>query len=424
MTYLMTLVGKAIMLALRLFGRKGSALPGLVIEKLYPGYLAAMLRHIPQGVIVVTGTNGKTTTTKVISSLLEAQGLRVLSNPTGSNFVRGIIATIAREASIWSKLPYDIAVFEQDEAHAVHFVRQHRPVGVVALNVTRDQMDRFGEIDTTAKLIGKVVAAAQEWVVLNANDPRLSALAAEIERRRVTWFGHTAKLQHLFPSDDQLHAEKAEFYEAATPDVCLTATAGEKVRLTMLGNEYQLTTKLDGTHNALNIAAALAAFVAQLPEGDINLAAGAIESLEPPFGRGETIMLKNGAQVRLQLVKNPAGFRRSLEVVQHGTYDAIGIAINDDYADGRDVSWLWDVDFASLKGSTAVITGGTRAADMALRLKYDEVTVTEAIPNLEKFLSQLSQPGKQAIVFCTYTAMLRLRSLLKKDNKTLAKDGV
>ncbi|HVS58934.1 MAG TPA: MurT ligase domain-containing protein [Candidatus Saccharimonadales bacterium] len=423
MTYLMTLVGKAIMLALRLLGRKGSALPGLVIEKTYPHYLTVMLQRIPRGVIVVTGTNGKTTTTKIIKALLESQGLRVLSNSTGSNFVRGIMATIAREASVWGKLPYDIAVFEQDEAHAVHFVKQHQPIGVVALNVTRDQMDRFGEIDTTAKLIGKVVAAAQDWVVLNANDPRVAALAQDADKRHVTWFGHTEKLQHLFPSDDQLHAEKTEFYEAATPDVCLTATQGEKVDITVQGNEYKLTTKLDGTHNALNIAAALAAFVAQLPEGDIATAAGAIESLEPPFGRGETVTFKNGATVRLQLVKNPAGFRRSLEVVQHGSYDVIGIAINDDYADGRDVSWLWDVDFTTLKDAP-IATGGTRSADMALRLKYDDVVTADVIPSLEKFLDHLGQPGTQAIIFCTYTAMLRARALLKKEDKTLAKDGV
>ena len=137
-------------------GRSGSALPGLVVEKIVPSYLAKALAQLPQGVIVVSGTNGKTTTTSLLVALLRAQGLRVLTNETGSNFVRGVIsATVAK--STWNGvLPYDIAVFEQDEAHAVHFVRKVRPRGVVLLNVTRDQMDRFGEIDTTARLLAQV----------------------------------------------------------------------------------------------------------------------------------------------------------------------------------------------------------------------------------------------------------------------------
>src|SRR5262249_16777264 len=140
-----TWLGKLIIIGLRVFHRKGAALPGLVIEKLYPRYLGTMLDQIPKGVVIVTGTNGKTTTTKIIVALLEAAGLRVLTNNTGSNFVRGIIASIARHATLRAVLPYDIAVFEQDEAHAVQFAKRYQPTGVVALNVMRDQMDRFGE---------------------------------------------------------------------------------------------------------------------------------------------------------------------------------------------------------------------------------------------------------------------------------------
>ena len=149
MTLLTLWFSKIMLWLLRALGKNGSALPGLVVEKLNPGFLNNMLRNLPKGVIVVTGTNGKTTTTKVISELFEMQGLKVLTNQTGSNFVRGIIATIIAESPWSGRLPFGIAVLEQDEAHAIHFAKLVQPNGVVGLNVMRDQMDRFGEIDNT-----------------------------------------------------------------------------------------------------------------------------------------------------------------------------------------------------------------------------------------------------------------------------------
>ena len=137
-------IGKTIFWVLRRTGHTGSALPGLVVEKLNKNFLAQSLSQLPQGVFVISGTNGKTTTTKVVTKLLESQGLRVLTNPTGSNFVRGIVSAVVDNAASDGTLDYDIAVFEQDEAHAVHLAKRIKPRGVVLLNVMRDQMDRFG----------------------------------------------------------------------------------------------------------------------------------------------------------------------------------------------------------------------------------------------------------------------------------------
>ncbi len=148
-------VGKLTLLALRLIGRRGNALPGLVVEKLFPRYLPRAMATLPRGVVVVSGTNGKTTTTKMVATILGGS-MRVLTNDSGSNFVRGAITT-AVERSTWTgRLPYDVAVFELDEAWAVRFAAIVAPTHTLLLNVMRDQLDRFGEIDTTAKLLGQV----------------------------------------------------------------------------------------------------------------------------------------------------------------------------------------------------------------------------------------------------------------------------
>jgi len=363
MLFISTVIGKSLLFLSKLLGRGGSALPGLVIEKIYPRFLPRVLNQLPHGVIIVTGTNGKTTTTKIISELLGAYNLRVLTNKTGSNFVRGIIAAIVKHISLFGRLPYDIAVFEQDEAHAVHLVKRIQPRGVVALNVGRDQMDRFGEIDKTAKLIGKVVAQASDWVVLNANDPRISALAKEAPAARKVWFGHAEALLPFFLGDDQHHAgANLKYFSAAKADVLLKDMKKDELALQVQGVDYHLQTKLDGTHNALNIAAALATLIAEEPNVTLNGVVPAVAAIEPAFGRGERITLKDDRELRLQLIKNPASFTHALRLLDEHKFGAVGVVINDDYPDGRDVSWLWDVDFSPLQNpAAAIFCGGTRA---------------------------------------------------------------
>lgn len=421
------LIGKSIIFGLKLLGRNGSALPGLVVEKMYSPFLQETIGQLPYGVIVVTGTNGKTTTTKTISDLLTAHGLRVLTNKTGSNFVRGIISTVTDKASLNGALKYDIAVLEQDEAHAVHLVRHVTPRGVVALNVMRDQMDRFGEIDTTAKLIGKVVEKATDWAVLNANDARIAKLAEKVSADTIVWFGHSEDLLPKFISDDQHHhLDNLQFYEAAPPDIQLTGMKEGEITVSNGTRSYTVGVQLDGTHNAINAAAALATVQAALPNAPMTRTIEALSAIEPAFGRGERIRLKNGALLRLQLVKNPAGFTHSLRLLEGQEYQGIGIAINDADADGRDVSWLWDVDFTVINQTGApVICGGTRATDMAVRLKYDSVKTAGIQEKHAEFVrllvSHAPNDTDQVIIFTTYTAMLQLRAILKKQGHEVAK---
>lgn len=195
-------VGKAARTLTRLRGGSGSAFPGLVVEKIDPSFLARTLAQLPLGVVVVSGTNGKTTTTKMVVELLRGQGLKVFTNRSGSNFTRGVVASLLGETGLSGRLDADIAVLELDEAHAVHFVRAVKPQYALLLNVMRDQLDRFGEIDTTAALLRTVAQATTEAVVLNREDARVAGIADSLAAQDVRYFGLAPKLRSHFPSDE------------------------------------------------------------------------------------------------------------------------------------------------------------------------------------------------------------------------------
>ncbi|MCA9339045.1 DUF1727 domain-containing protein, partial [Candidatus Saccharibacteria bacterium] len=181
-------LGKSIRKAMHLRGG-GSTLPGLVVERIDPNFLKRTLRQLPHGVVVISGTNGKTTTTKMVVELLQSQGLKVFSNPTGSNFTRGIVSSLLGAVDNNGKLHADIAVLELDEAHAVHFVNDVNPNFSLLLNVMRDQLDRFGEIDTTARMLETVAKNTTEAVVLNREDPRVAAIAKKLDKQTTHYFG-------------------------------------------------------------------------------------------------------------------------------------------------------------------------------------------------------------------------------------------
>jgi UDP-N-acetylmuramyl tripeptide synthase len=408
------LIGKTVRSLARLRGG-GSALPGLVVERLDPAFMAKALSQLPKGVVLVTGTNGKTTTTKMIAQLLSANGLSVLTNPTGSNFTRGIIAALLEAMDLQGRLHHDIAVLELDEVYAKHFVQQVKPRYVVVLNIMRDQLDRFGEIDATTQLLQTVTQAATECAVLNRDDPRVASLAKTLEIP-VHYFGATPDLHHLFVSDDDLHADPVSAQPKHVADVELAGFDGQKVTYTSGKVRRTITMQLSGVYNFLNGAAALTTTKLFLPDVDDKKLLTQLETVRPAFGRGEIIMV-NGQPCELVLVKNPGGFRLSLVSFAHKD-SATMITINDNYADGRDVSWLWDVDFSGLKTAGVQMVSGIRAYDMALRLQYDEVEIKLTVePNLTKALREFinSTPDKPKRIFCTYTAMLDIRKALKKD---------
>ena len=449
-------------------GSGGTALPGLVVEKIDPGFLARTLGQLPMGVVVVSGTNGKTTTTKMVVQLLREQGLRVLTNRSGSNFVRGVLASLLTEVDAGGRLSHDVAVLELDEAHAVRFVRLIRPRHALLLNVMRDQLDRFGEIDYTASLLHKVALATTGSVVVNADDPRLGSEAFTGNLAvRVASFGAGPALRSLFVSDDDLRtgaaqaeearreapragADRAEEAEAEqtgqsgpggsttsaaapaapetstppAPRVSLQSLSGQDAVVRVDGADHDIAFTIPGIHNQLNACAALAVALETLGDrADLTGLLTTLAGVQAAFGRGEVLTL-DGRDVQLSLVKNPAGFRMGLltaaEAVRAGGPESVMIAINDEYADGRDMSWLWDVEFAGLRDEGVAVVTGVRAWDMALRLRYDEVPIGTVEPDLTRAVALLRRAasaaddgvGRPMRIFTTYTAMLALRAHL------------
>ena len=204
-TILTPLIGKAVRALARLRGG-GTAFPGRVIESIDRDFLRRTLGQLPFGVVLVSGTNGKTTTTRIISSMLKDLGLKVFTNPTGSNFTRGVASALIDRVDLRGKVNADIAVLELDEAYAVHFVEQVKPQYTLLLNVMRDQLDRFGEIDATARLLAHAAGATGRVLVLNREDSRISALAEKAPfGTRISYFGLSDTLTGFFPSDDDMH---------------------------------------------------------------------------------------------------------------------------------------------------------------------------------------------------------------------------
>ena len=405
-----TIIGKSVKKVAKLRGG-GSALPGLVIEKIDPKFIQRTLADLPQGVVIISGTNGKTTTTKIVVELLESVGLKVFTNRTGSNFSRGVAAALLDEVNIRGKLDADIAVLELDEAWAVKFVQIVRPRFSLLLNVMRDQLDRFGEIDNTAALLQKIAEATSDTVVLNRDDPRIFKISEHIQAKKV-FFGTTSELLQLMPTDDTLKYGTAVANQSVAADVLLKKINAQQATFQIDNKEIDVDLQLTGVYNLLNAAAAVA-LARQIAGPEItDTILSALENIKPAFGRGETIYL-NGTPIELILVKNPSGFRLALLSFAKNN-SATMIAVNDNYADGRDVSWFWDVDFSLLKN--VAIISGARAYDMALRLQYDDISIGKIDTNISKALEDFinTNPDEPKQIFCSYTAMTTIRRLLSE----------
>ncbi len=421
MTPLVILIARFAGFTARLTGRgSGSALPGLIVEKIQPTLLEKSLLALPQGVVLITGTNGKTTTTKMVVELLEQTGLRVLTNNSGSNFTRGLLAMIVRHASLGGKLDYDIAVLELDEAYAPVIAERIKPKLVLALNVYRDQLDRYGEINTTANMIGNAMKHAR-FAVVNADDPVLvkTAKAVEGSGPTVGFFGVTESMLDLLPTDDELHdTSPNDRFDRPAAMVELISFEDSKVILKINGQPHSTQFQLPGVYNAANAAAAVMTVMELAPKQGVQSIVTSLANVKPAFGRGERFQIGTKS-VLFGLVKNPSGFNHNLSTMLQES-DTVLIAINDDYADGRDVSWLWDVHFAEHRQelhSKQVYVAGVRADDIALRLQQDDISAEHLGTDLSQALAtaiESSLSSGALLLLPTYTAMLALRKGLNQ----------
>ncbi len=406
---------------LRLLGKNASALPGLIIEKLSPNFLQHTLKPYENRIVIITGTNGKTTTTKMVVHGLRSDGDRVVTNATGSNMTRGLIAALIDDMSLLGSVkPTDWFVFEMDEAYAPQFTKGLRVKAVLGLNVLRDQLDRYGEIDKTAGFIQRAAAQA-EIFVYNVHDPLLASAAKSVEQNNVniTSFGVVKKLTQEIKNEQNMFTKTS--IADSKPDVTLTNSKEKKgiqqINISINNTPIRIELKLPGLHNALNATAACA-LIATLKPAEYKKNVVAINTMHPPFGRGEKLVLNN-KNVTVALVKNPSGFTHNLETfVQHDPPEHILFVINDRFADGRDVSWLWDVNFEHVISNKSKITcSGLRAYDMALRLKHDgyesfvEVDVDKAVARF------MNSSDSSALIIPTYTALYEARAALTKYGK-------
>lgn len=425
----------------------GTALPGLLASLVDPAALSKLSRQLLAGCVVVAGTNGKTTTARMLATILEQAGHRVVHNRAGSNLVRGITAAIAEQSSLLGRVRGEIAVLEADEAAFPAVVRQTSPRTVLLLNLFRDQLDRYGELDTVARAWGEALNAlpAASAVVVNVDDPALAALTGELAGRRLT-FGLA---EQRFALDRLPHAADASVcrrcgtaftyraaflshlgdyrcpgcgFERPPLDVAARAIALEGLErlsfeVTAPGQQpWRVEVPLSGLYNVYNALAAVAAAHALgiAPE----LIRAGLAATRAAFGRLERVCYRDRSLV-IVLIKNPTGLNEVVRMLTSARVEApLLILINDLDADGRDVSWLWDADLEPLaQTGLPVFTGGIRGADMALRLKYaglpeERLRVLGDLPGaLDAFVSELA-PGQTGYILPTYTALLALRRAL------------
>jgi UDP-N-acetylmuramyl tripeptide synthase len=417
----------------------GTTAPGRVLLKLSPGALRRMARELDAGSVLVSATNGKTTTAAMIAAALERAGRRVVHNRAGSNMSWGV-ATALLDAG---REREQLGLFEVDEAWLPAVARDTGPRMLVLSNLFRDQLDRYGELELLADRWAELTAEldGRARFVLNADDPLVADLGRE--REGVTYFGveddsqALPGMQHAADSKHCRNCGHAYEYEAvylghmgryrcpncgrtrpepqvAATSVTLNGMDGSRITLRAPQGELGLELPLPGLYNVYNaVAAAATALELGVPLATVGQA---LEGFAGSFGRVETIPV-GGRRVSILLIKNPAGANEVLRTLtlEDGRLD-LWIALNDRIADGRDISWIWDADFEVLAGRVSSVTcSGTRAEEMALRLKYAGV---DAEPAVERDLGDALDAavagavGERVYALPTYTALLELRDLL------------
>jgi UDP-N-acetylmuramyl tripeptide synthase len=424
----------------RFAGRGGTSLPGKVLMRADPHAISRLAARLPRGSVVVSATNGKTTTTAMVASILGRTGTRLVHNRAGANMAGGVAAALAAA----SRRGGDMGLFEVDEFWLGPVAAELKPRAVLLGNLFRDQLDRYGELEIIADRWAQIVAGLDRAtaLVLNADDPLIADLG---RKREAVYFGvqddalALPELQHASDSKHCRRCGAAYVFEAAylahlgryacpscgarRPEPTVSATDVElrgirsaAFTLRTTDGDRRIELPLPGLYNVYNALGA-AALCLQLDVTLDDVAAG-LAAVEPAFGRAETIELA-GRPTSILLVKNPAGANEVLRTLalEGSQLDLLGV-LNDRTADGRDVSWVWDADWEIIAPHVRRLTcAGTRAAELALRLKYAGVPPErlEVVDDLEQALDRALATGDGPLyTLPTYTALLELQDLLAR----------
>jgi UDP-N-acetylmuramyl tripeptide synthase len=444
--------GKGVVTATRLLGRGGTTLPGTVARKIAPEILRALAAQPRHGVIAVTGTNGKTTTAKMLSAMFEAAGMSVTHNRAGANLISGLTTAFLQSAAWNGRVQGNVGLMEIDEATMPQGCKEIRPRAAVVTNFFRDQLDRYGELEHTVNFVGRGLEqlAPGARAALNADDPLCASLGRRtgvtplyygIEDRSVgsKEMNQTADAKHCVVCGTAYEYEVFYYahlgvyrcpacgHQRPRPDVYVDRiwdvdARGSSLHVVTPAGDFEARLQIPGLYNIYNALAAVAGALAMgVPPAAIKTG---LERTTSQFGRMERIPMRD-RDVFMALVKNPVGFNSVIQtVMQSGTRKNLVICINDLYADGTDISWLWDVDFEALAAHedevNFVICSGLRAEDMAVRLKYAGMNPAKLIveKDLAKALDQglsFIQPGEILYILPTYTAMLQMREVIQKQ---------
>lgn len=432
--YTALITSKLSYVGLKLLNRPATSFAGYIALKICPDFLKYSRKYIKKNFINVTGTNGKTTTSGLLAHILGASHNKVLHNLKGANMLTGIANVFALNISPLKR--FDYAVIETDEAYLTKVYDYVKGDYLVVTNLFRDQLDRYGELDYTAKIIQEAISKNPDLkLILNADDP---IVATFDKTKYAVYYGfeeieyHTRYTEESkAPSEafncpcgeplkysKRFYAQQGHYYcekcgyKRHACDYCAKVKIYDdyfEIELTHKNETNKFKVNLVGLYNAYNTLAAItAAFENGLTAEEIQHALNSYHSI---FGRTETRTI-NGHKTLIQLIKNPAGASEVLKTVDLNSN--IIIAINDDYADGRDVSWLWDSDFEQLKDAKKlIVTSGIRAYDMAARLKYagipqERILVEPDVKKAIKFVSTKIQKDEKITILPSYTALLKI----------------
>jgi lipid II isoglutaminyl synthase (glutamine-hydrolysing) len=413
-----------------------SVLPGTISKRLHPQILSLLSQQIKYGVIVVAGTNGKTTTSLLLRSILEKDGWKVVHNEAGANLVNGLITTLLEHTSLTGKLKADYGILEIDENVIPLVLPQLKPKYILALNLFRDQLDRYGEVDTITYRWQKVIADLDRDTILvvNGDDPALAYLGQQLEHganpKQVKYFGLTEPELYL---DEIPHAVDSIYCPS-----CGTELNYKGVYLSHQGDfdcpkcsftksQLSIDSKawpqvLIGVYNKYNTLAAITTTESIGVKQEVIL--DTISSFQAAFGRSEELVYQ-GKKVRILLTKNPVGMNETIRAVnqvkQVGGGSVTLMILNDRTPDGTDVSWIWDVDTEKFVNSGGtIVVSGDRVYDMALRLEYSKtdphsgckLIVKEDLKEAIDTALELTRSPETLHIVPTYSAMLEVREIL------------
>jgi UDP-N-acetylmuramyl tripeptide synthase len=454
----------------RLRGGGASSAPGKVLMRLDPGAIGELSARLPRGSVLVSATNGKTTTSALLAGILKRAGVSLVNNQSGANMAGGIASTLLAAARPGGRIAGDLGLFEVDELWLDSLAAQLHPRAILLGNLFRDQLDRYGELETITDRWAAAVhtgPARDSTLALNADDPAIADLGRE-RTAPVLYFGveddslalagmaHAADAKHcrrcgapyLFDAIYLGHlghyhcpscGQKRPLPTVTATRVTLQGVHSARFTLHTPSGEAKIALSLPGLYNVYNALAA-AALATVLEIGLPEIVAG-LQATKAAFGRAETVLVdldrspashpvagprlarprvSDRREMRILLVKNPAGANEVLRTLalEPGEHDLLGV-LNDRIADGRDVSWIWDADFELLAGRVRQATcSGSRAPELALRLKYAgidpaRIRVQADLPTaLREAAADGSDPQRPLYALPTYTAMLALRELL------------